>query len=547
MQNEIRRLLELSNAHPFLFVGSGFTHRYLGTDDWKGLISRFATQALPGNNFAYEWYRNEIGTAGYTEEQLLPLITQRIEKDFNSRFLSDASFTVLRSEYERFIRSGVSAFKIAVAHWFKSQETTFSSPKHDNEISALGHSRKNIAGIVTTNFDQYLETLFPDHIPYIGQDTLLFTQTYGIGEIYKIHGCVSDPESIVLTHADYERYSSRNAYLSAKLLTIFLEHPIFFIGYSLNDINIRLIFKDIADCLNDRQLENLSNRLFFVQRVKDGRPEGISIVRDTFDTKVIEFKRIVTDDFSVVYKAIAALRTSYSPKILRKLKKDIYELIATNNPKERIRVIDIENADNLENVEYVMGVGVAQQLAGQGYAGLEVKDLIEDLIIEDRGFDAKAVIATVLPKLGRQCTYNLPVFKYLSQDTTLKYRECKELETYVSLVEESGAEHWITKSMQKMHKQQAAKTIQDLYKIHEFEEIRGASYGLMDISFLPTEKINLDDFKHLLADLYIRFAPILEKQEQGLSTNFRRAVKIYDWLQFGQKKTPLVPKDAETD
>jgi hypothetical protein len=45
MTSEIKKLLEKINAHPFLFVGSGFTHRYLGTEDGKGLVSHFAKQA----------------------------------------------------------------------------------------------------------------------------------------------------------------------------------------------------------------------------------------------------------------------------------------------------------------------------------------------------------------------------------------------------------------------------------------------------------------------------------------------------------------------
>lgn len=60
-----------------------------------------------------------------------------------------------------------------------------------------------------------------------------------MGEIYKIHGSCNNSESIVITENDYSVYNKRNAYLSAKLLTIFLEHPIIFLGYSLNDSNIK--------------------------------------------------------------------------------------------------------------------------------------------------------------------------------------------------------------------------------------------------------------------------------------------------------------------
>ena len=86
---EIKKILEATNSHPFLFVGSGLTHRYLGTGDWKGLIGHFAKQAKPEVEFAFEWYRNEVVSGGAATEQDLPLITELVEKDYSRRFLAD--------------------------------------------------------------------------------------------------------------------------------------------------------------------------------------------------------------------------------------------------------------------------------------------------------------------------------------------------------------------------------------------------------------------------------------------------------------------------
>ena len=540
MTSELKNLLEATNAHPFLFVGSGFSHRYLGTADWKGLVSQFASQSKPETAFAFEWYKNEVTAAGIAPEMLLPVITQQVEKDYARRMLSDDAFHALRTKYEKEIRDGVSPLKLGVADFFDSQQVGFGTPKHPEEVSALGHARKNVAGIITTNFDRYLERLFPDHEPYIGQNQLLFNQSYGVGEIYKIHGCVSDPASLVLTQSDYEAYTSRNAYLSAKLMTTFLEHPIIFIGYSITDANIRMIFKDIANCLNSSQLATLSDRLIFVQRSKAGRPEGISTVRDSFGTKFLEFKQVVLPDFTPLYKAIATLRSSYPPKVLRKLKKDVYELVQSTSPKERIRVIDIDDATDMDTVEFVMGVGISTQLAGQGYGGVEVIDLIEDLIYDGTKFEPKAVVEIVLPKLGRQTSYNHPVFKYTS--ATNDAAVDSGLANYLSQVNSKDVDYWISSSMRKARGgKPAPQSVEELIGNYEAASAKEIQQMLNDIAFVPADLVNLSLLRTMLVNVYERFDPIRNKSEQTLTTNFRRLVRIYDWLSYGHKKTPEVP------
>ncbi len=535
MSAELKRLLEAANAHPFLFVGSGFTHRYLKTDDWKGLVSRFANEAKPETAFPFEWYKNEVATAGSTDEQDLPLITQLVEKDYARRFLAEDQYVDLRTRYDPEIRAGVSPLKIGVAELLRAHEAGFVGSQFPEEISALGHARKNVAGIITTNFDRFLEHVFPEHVSYVGQDQLLFNQSYGVGEIYKIHGCVSDPRSLVLTDADYTSYKRRNAYLSAKLMTIFLEHPIVFIGYSITDANIRLIFSDIANCLNEEQLTTLSDRLLFVQRTKDGRPEGISTVRENFGAKVIEFKRVVLPDFAILYKAITALRSSYPPKILRKLKKDIYDLVLSTAPKERIRVIDIDDTTEMESVEYVMGVGITKQLAGQGYGGLEANDLIKDLIYEGTDLEADSVVEIVLPKLGRQNSNNHPVFKYL--DLAEKARAIGKLSEYVDQVRTKGLDFWITNSMRSgRNGKPIPQSIEEVCAAFDCSTAKGLQLALVELAFVPEGRLDLEAFRNLLVHAYECFDPILNKSEQTLTTNFRRAVRIYDWLKYGHKK-----------
>ena len=48
-------------------------------------------------------------------------------------------------------------------------------------------------------------------------------------------------------------------------MTIFLEYPIIFMGYSINDPNILNIIHSIVNCLNEEQLNKLHDRFIFVE------------------------------------------------------------------------------------------------------------------------------------------------------------------------------------------------------------------------------------------------------------------------------------------
>ena len=47
---------------PFLFIGSGFSRRYLGLEDWEGLLRRFSENLRP-----FEYYLS-------TANEELPLV-----------------------------------------------------------------------------------------------------------------------------------------------------------------------------------------------------------------------------------------------------------------------------------------------------------------------------------------------------------------------------------------------------------------------------------------------------------------------------------------
>ena len=59
--------------------------------------------------------------------------------------------------------------------------------------------------------------IFEGYKTFVGQDELVFSQLQGIAEIYKIHGSVQNPESIVINKADYQKFSLNDYQLKLKV------------------------------------------------------------------------------------------------------------------------------------------------------------------------------------------------------------------------------------------------------------------------------------------------------------------------------------------
>ena len=51
-------------THPVLFIGSGFSKRYLGLENWEELLKKFIFD-ISDDEFKYEMYANKISEEDY--------------------------------------------------------------------------------------------------------------------------------------------------------------------------------------------------------------------------------------------------------------------------------------------------------------------------------------------------------------------------------------------------------------------------------------------------------------------------------------------------
>ncbi len=107
------------------------------------------------------------------------------------------------------------------------------------------------AGAITLNYDSLFETacndagvprsVIPDNRPEDGDRWLL-----------KLHGSVSNPDSIVLTRDDYIEHTSNRQALSALVKAHLLTHHLLFVGFGLTDDHFYEIVHDVRRAIPDK-------------------------------------------------------------------------------------------------------------------------------------------------------------------------------------------------------------------------------------------------------------------------------------------------------
>lgn len=514
IRDKLVDIFKSRSAGPFLFVGSGFSRRYLGLENWRGLLEKFCVTGQP-----FEYYLAKAN-GDY------PTIARLLAEDFNEFWWDAKEYKKSVSENKSKIENVTSALRIEICKYLSLLDQSKAKKSgYAHEVDLL--SSLNVDGVITTNWDMFLEQLFPEYRTYIGQEQLLFSNPQGIGEIYKIHGCLSIPSSLVLTNEDYDKFNEKNTYLAAKLITLFVEHPIVFIGYSISDENIRSLLKAIASCIGKDNIEQLRKNLIFVQRLTDNEEQNLSDTYLTIGHVQTPLVLVKTDNFSEIYEAIDTTKRKIPARILRYCKEQLYELVQSSEPESKICVVDIDAIESKEDVEFLVGVGVASREkvgpALVGYESIEIEDLIDDLLHENKDYDNHKIVENVLYRLIKK-TQNVPVFKYLHSigiNTQKKYEDAK-----------MNLDKVVKRDLKKFRVQSYSKKFSQSYQHMTMAQIiqscttkQSSDY----IPFLSKDKI----------DLKILHSFLIENQEKTdykkfkYASQFRKLCALYDKLKWG--------------
>lgn len=331
IKEDLNKCLNKMGCQPILFIGAGLSQRYFNAPNWKKLLTEMS-QICPTIDKDVAYYLQagkdliEIGTI------------------YSDKF-REWAWTSGKEEFSKELfeenKDGSVYLKQKVVEYLESitpKEIEHIDEKWQLEIDLL--KKINPHAIITTNYDTLLEMLYSDYKTIIGQEIL--TSNYvAVGEILKIHGCVSNFENITLVEKDYEEFKRKKKYLSAKLLTYFLEHPLIFIGYGAQDPNIIAILSDIDEIISNS--EEVIPNIYLVEYKEDLKeqdyPRKEKLIK-LDSNKSLSIKSIVAKDYDWIYEILGENRSlsKVNPKLMRSLLARTYDLVRKDIPKKTIEI-----------------------------------------------------------------------------------------------------------------------------------------------------------------------------------------------------------------
>lgn len=425
---KVNEFINQFKNHPIIFMGAGMTQRYYeNAYNWDQLLSKLCFD-LFGEE---ETYLN----IKYDEKKNYPVIASRIEEEYDKVLKRDRNGKFKHINDLFFERTRKDAPQCSRMKLYLSELISGLKVKDGvkEEIDALVKAKKNICSVVTTNYDMFVE------------DTLGFQSLVGnkiilsnpYGSVYKIHGSVDCPESIVLTKDDYEKFDLGNELIKAQLVSLFIHNPIIFMGYGMNDDDIKSILETIFKYVspNTEESNRIQKNFLLVDYEKNSTNTQIEDYSITLQqNKSIRINKLRTDDFISVYKAIAGIKLPISVMDIRKVE-SVVRKICVANTSDSIQVRITDDIDSLENKDTILAIGSEKTIKYEYLSTAEmVKQYFE--IIDNK----RAGVLSLIDKQKINTSQYFPIYGFyivnseIKSADRLKNTQDKNLANYINRI-----------------------------------------------------------------------------------------------------------------
>ena len=183
LPSEIKRAIDDDNGKLAIFIGAGVS-RLIGCDGWDDLAQNLVKKCAEKN-------------------YIIPITKESLLKESDQVKLISICYNIFDEKKDK--DSFISAMKESLK---------------DEEVDTLVQNQKKFQiyrdlkdigdTFITTNADRFIDKLFGNP-NVVFKDTDLKANNINNSTLYKIHGCVSEPSSLVFTQNRYvETYTDRN-------------------------------------------------------------------------------------------------------------------------------------------------------------------------------------------------------------------------------------------------------------------------------------------------------------------------------------------------
>lgn len=497
----IKEYVARFNNHPVLFFGTGMSLRYLNNSyTWDGLLDKISFELKGNKEYYYDVKSSCYDEGKYKYEK----VAEILEKDFNASLMKDrdGKFKEINDIFYENMKNGIclSRFKIYIAKLLKSLDYR----NKENEILALKKVRKNVSSIITTNYDKMIEDIF-EFNPLVGNNILL-SNPYG--SLYKIHGCVSEPNKIIITSDDYENFKQKYELIRAQLLSIFIHNPIIFFGYNIGDENIKSLLKTIFTYVEPNSDEADKVRAnFLLVEYEEGLMNN-DVTEHDIDVEgfsTIRINKIKTDDYETIYGALAELQLPVSAMDIRKVQTVVKEIYEGGN----IKVSITDDLDNLRNSDKVIAIGSKKTITYSYQTYSEVLNKYFTIIEE-----ANSQILDLIDKFKIQSQQFFPIYGFerinnnIKSATKLRQQQELKLKT---IIERMEGKYEIT-----------ATTIEEILG----DDKIAASFKVDSIVYAVLKrKVDVD-----LLEIYLKDC----ENEDRRKTDYKKMLCAYDYMKYAK-------------
>ncbi|NFK02838.1 hypothetical protein FC925_01215 [Clostridium botulinum] len=241
--NEISNYLLNSNVA--LFIGAGFSIDF-GYPSWGKLLKDIILE------YKLKEYLQDSSLFCKVSEDKFENYKEVNDEIFNNLLGVDYLKLAAYIDYLLNKKEEKSINEIIVESIQKCEEKRIRNVNIQIIIDFFDKYKEYINEIVTTNYDTNIEYCFHQDISVVHRGLSSLNSIEKKNKLYKIHGCINDQnKNIVITETDYQNFISKNRYLFYKIFSMFTEKKLVFLGYSINDPNIRSLLNEVIEESNN--------------------------------------------------------------------------------------------------------------------------------------------------------------------------------------------------------------------------------------------------------------------------------------------------------